>query len=84
MAWPAEVQARQFFANGGGSLYIVRIAQTIPLADALVGGKELADERAEQSGREADAQPGDDLGQRSGQRAGSAPGCSGFRGRVTS
>lgn len=37
-AWPAEVQARQFFANGGGSLYVVRIAETGSLADALAGG----------------------------------------------
>lgn len=36
-AWPAEVQGRQFFANGGGSLYVVRIAETGLLADALAG-----------------------------------------------
>lgn len=36
-AWPAAVQARQFFANGGGCLHVVRIAATGPLADALVG-----------------------------------------------
>jgi hypothetical protein len=36
-AWPAEVQAREFFANGGTSLYIVRVRDTGPLPDALVG-----------------------------------------------
>jgi hypothetical protein len=35
--WPAEVQARQFFANGGASLYVVRVAGTGALADALLG-----------------------------------------------
>ncbi len=36
-AWPAEVQARQFFANGGAALYVVRVTGAGPLADALTG-----------------------------------------------
>jgi len=36
-AWPAEVQARQFFANGGAALYVVRVTGAAPLADALGG-----------------------------------------------
>ncbi|HWB97928.1 MAG TPA: hypothetical protein VG672_14535, partial [Bryobacteraceae bacterium] len=36
-AWPAEVQARQFFANGGTSLYVMRVAATGTLGEALVG-----------------------------------------------
>jgi len=36
-AWPAEVQAREFFANGGTSLYIVRVLESGALADALIG-----------------------------------------------
>jgi hypothetical protein len=36
-AWPAEMQARQYFRNGGGSLEIVRIDPALPLADALAG-----------------------------------------------
>ena len=36
-AWPAEVQARQFFANGGNSLHIVRVAPKGPLNEALSG-----------------------------------------------
>lgn len=35
--WPAEVQARQFFANGGAALHVVRVSDTEPLADALPG-----------------------------------------------
>lgn len=36
-AWPAEIQAREFFANGGTSLYVVRVAEGIPLTAALLG-----------------------------------------------
>jgi hypothetical protein len=36
-AWPAEVQARQFFANGGAALYVVRVTGAGLLADALAG-----------------------------------------------
>lgn len=36
-AWPAEMQARQFFRNGGTSLEIVRIDPSRGLADALAG-----------------------------------------------
>ena len=36
-AWPAEVQARQFFANGGAALYVVRVTGAGALADALAG-----------------------------------------------
>jgi hypothetical protein len=36
-AWPAEMQARQFFSNGGSSLYIVRVRDSGPLGDALLG-----------------------------------------------
>ncbi len=36
-AWPAEVQARQFFANGGVSLHVTRISDSKPLGDALAG-----------------------------------------------
>jgi len=36
-SWPAEVQARQFFANGGVALNVVRISDTVALADALAG-----------------------------------------------
>lgn len=28
VAWPEEVQARQFFANGGASLFVVRLRST--------------------------------------------------------
>ncbi len=35
--WPAEIQARQFFANGGTSLFVVRVEGTGALGDALVG-----------------------------------------------
>ena len=35
-AWHAEIQAREFFANGGTSLYVVRVSEAMPLADALV------------------------------------------------
>ncbi len=35
--WPAEIQARQFFANGGQTLRIARAAGDGPLAAALVG-----------------------------------------------
>src|SRR5260221_13341354 len=31
-AWPAEVQARQFFANGGAALYVAPVAGAGPLA----------------------------------------------------
>ncbi len=34
---PAEVQAREFFANGGGNLSVVRVRDTGPLLDALIG-----------------------------------------------
>ena len=34
---PAEVQAREFFANGGTTLYVVRVGDTGPLLNALVG-----------------------------------------------
>jgi len=36
-SYPAEAQARQFFRNGGTSLYVVRVAPGRPLADSLVG-----------------------------------------------
>jgi hypothetical protein len=36
-AWPAEVQARQFFANGGTSLHVIRIAATGSLFNVLTG-----------------------------------------------
>lgn len=39
-AWPAEAQARQYFANGGAGLHVVRIADTGSLAAALTGGAE--------------------------------------------
>jgi hypothetical protein len=35
--WPAEVQARQFFNNGGAALWVIRIAGIGPLANALTG-----------------------------------------------
>ncbi len=35
--WPAEIQARQFFANGGTSLYVVRVAGAGTLGEALLG-----------------------------------------------
>jgi len=37
-SWPAEAQARQFFANGGNSMAVVRVSDTGSLADALSGG----------------------------------------------
>ena len=36
-AWPAEVQSRQFFANGGTSFYVIRIADTGSLFNELTG-----------------------------------------------
>ena len=36
-AWPAEAEARQFFANGGSALYVVRVSDSGALADALAG-----------------------------------------------
>ena len=36
-SWPAEVQAREFFANGGRELIIVRVADIGSLAAALTG-----------------------------------------------
>lgn len=36
-AWPAEVQVRSFFANGGDALHVVRVAPDRPLRSALVG-----------------------------------------------
>ena len=39
-SWPAEAQARQFFANGGSSLEVVRIPDSLPLAEALTGQSE--------------------------------------------
>lgn len=36
-SWPAEVQARQFFANGGAALHVVRVTDDGPLGDALAG-----------------------------------------------
>jgi hypothetical protein len=35
--WPAEVQARQFFANGGVRLYVLRVDTSGPLETALTG-----------------------------------------------
>ena len=35
--WPAEVQAREYFANGGTELTIVRVSDTGSLAAALTG-----------------------------------------------
>lgn len=35
--WPAEIQARTFFANGGAALRVVRVAPTGTLAEALTG-----------------------------------------------
>src|SRR5207253_6879257 len=35
--WPAEVQARQFFAQGGSTLFVVRVSASGPLDAALVG-----------------------------------------------
>jgi len=35
--WPAEVQARQFFANGGARLHVVRVDPSGPLEAALTG-----------------------------------------------
>lgn len=40
-AWPAEVQARQFFRNGGASLAVVRVDPARPLAQALPGSLTL-------------------------------------------
>ena len=36
-SFPAEVQARQFFANGGGALHVVRVTDDGSLAEALLG-----------------------------------------------
>lgn len=36
-SWPAELQARQFFASGGLDLYVVRVAEAPPLSSGLVG-----------------------------------------------
>ncbi len=36
-AWPAEVQAREFFANGGTELIVVRVTDAGSLATALTG-----------------------------------------------
>ncbi|MBI1177235.1 hypothetical protein GC207_07320 [bacterium] len=36
-AYPAEVQARQFFANGGTSLHVIRVSDSGSLTQALVG-----------------------------------------------
>ncbi len=36
-AFPAEAQARQFFRNGGGSVFVVRVDPARPLAEALAG-----------------------------------------------
>ena len=36
-AWPAEIQAREFFANGGTSLYVVRVSDAIPLRRCIGG-----------------------------------------------
>jgi hypothetical protein len=38
-AWPAEIQARQFFRNGGGSLAVVRVNPGLPLGEALRGSQ---------------------------------------------
>jgi hypothetical protein len=38
--WPAEVQARQFFANGGARLHVVRVDPSGPLETALTGDSE--------------------------------------------
>ncbi|MDQ8190136.1 phage tail sheath family protein [Roseibacillus persicicus] len=35
--WPAEIQVRQFFRNGGSSLEVVRVHPSLPLEDALAG-----------------------------------------------
>jgi hypothetical protein len=36
-SWPAEIQARQFFANGGAALHIVRVQTRESLVDDLIG-----------------------------------------------
>lgn len=36
-SWPAELQARQFFLNGGAGLVVVRISDRTPLSAALMG-----------------------------------------------
>ena len=38
--WPAEIQARQYFANGGTRLHVVRVDAAGPLETALVGEAE--------------------------------------------
>jgi hypothetical protein len=38
--WPAEVQARQFFANGGAQLHVVRVDASGPLETVLTGNVE--------------------------------------------
>jgi hypothetical protein len=35
--WPAEIQARQFFAQGGEALHVIRVDDSLPLAEALRG-----------------------------------------------
>ncbi len=35
--WPAEVQGRQFFANGGARLHVIRVDASGPLETALTG-----------------------------------------------
>lgn len=35
--WPAEIQVRQFFANGGSRLHVVRVDPAGPLETALTG-----------------------------------------------
>lgn len=36
-AWPAEIQAQQFFRNGGVLLEVVRLDPSLPLLEAIVG-----------------------------------------------
>ncbi|HYG23162.1 MAG TPA: hypothetical protein VEH04_10300 [Verrucomicrobiae bacterium] len=36
-SWPAEVQACQFFANGGAALHVIRVTDTGSLHDNLIG-----------------------------------------------
>lgn len=38
--WPAEVQVRQFFANGGARLHVLRVDASGPLETALTGDAE--------------------------------------------
>ena len=37
--WPAEVQARQFFANGGSALHVVRLRESGSWTDAFIGSR---------------------------------------------